>query len=184
MSSVVTTRAGKGSALTNNELDANFAPSWHCIKLATDCVNATTTPATISDGAAGATNIFTYTPAANTDFEIEVELLVQAVTTANLPLISVAVPAGYQYGTVEIIHQSTATGYVNNMLGFTTTAVTPTMVAGTAVSATVPFRVQILIKGRAGATPSAITIRGAGETAAAAACTVKAGSVMRYRTIT
>jgi hypothetical protein len=179
---VKTTRTGKGSSLTHNELDANFDSSWSSKKIASDVVNATTTQTTISDG----TNVFTYTPPANTDFEIEAELLVTTGdATTNMPLIQVDVPAGQQYGEASIQHVTSNIGLKAWVIaGFTNAAAQATTVAGTfQVAINIPLRYYITVKGRSGASPSAITIKCAAEIAAANGCIVKAGSVMRYRTV-
>jgi hypothetical protein len=176
---VVTTRTAKGSALTTTEMDDNFNSAWNKKELATDFSNGTITQTLISDG----TTSFTWTPPANTDIEIEAELIVQAVATANLPSIQASVPAGMQYGFAEVTWASSATAKAFAIAGFTTSAVTATIPAGTAMSATVPFRVTVFIKGRTGASPAAININGAGESAATNAIIVKAGSAMRYRVV-
>jgi hypothetical protein len=180
--SLVTKRATKGSALTHNELDDNFESAWNTVKLTSDYVNATTTPSNITDGS----NPFTYTPPANTDFEMEITLIVKAVGTTNMPRVQAVLPGAannMQYSTVQIAWDTTATGWGIANGGALTGALTVSIPAGTAISATVPFGVTIYVKGRSGSSPAAININGFGESAAADAITVKAGSVMRYRTL-
>tara|TARA_R110002126_G_scaffold291667_1_gene455064 strand:- start:858 stop:1385 length:528 start_codon:yes stop_codon:yes gene_type:complete len=58
--STIVTRAGKGSPLTNNELDANFN-NLNTDKLETGSLSVTTTAAGTA-GLAYASNVFTYTP--------------------------------------------------------------------------------------------------------------------------
>jgi hypothetical protein len=179
---VVTKRATKGSALTTSELDTNFDHSWNSIKLTSDFVNATTTQTTITDG----TTAWSWTPPANTDIEIEAELLVQAVATANLPTIQASVPGAAnntQYGWAEVAYFTSLTARAQIAVSFTTAGGNATVPAGTALNATAPVRYIVYIKVRTGSSPAAITIKGAGESAVAAAITVKAGSVMRYRTV-
>jgi hypothetical protein len=176
----VTKRLTKGSPLTTAEADANFDNHWNSIKLTADQTNATTTPATITDG----TNTFSWTPPANTDYEIEAWILVVGgAATTNLPSISAAIPAGGQWASASIQQTISATSKVHVGAFGSTGAITATVPAGSGYSLTFPLFSQVIIKGKSGAAPSAITIRCAAESAAANACIVKAGSVMRYRTV-
>jgi hypothetical protein len=175
----ITTRAGKGSALTAQELDDNFGDSWNSITLTSDHVNATTTQTTITDG----TRSFTWTPPANSDIEIEGWILVTCAATTNQPSIRAAIPAGMQFGFAEVFYETAAgRSYVQN--GFTTTAVNVSVPAGTAAAAT-PSTIfyKVFIKGKTGASPAAINIQCAAESAAANGCVVKSGSSMRYKVV-
>jgi hypothetical protein len=179
----ITKRATKGSALTTAELDTNFDNAWSSIKLTSDYVGATTTQTTITDG----TTAWSWTPPANTDIEIEAELLVLATATANLPSVQAVVPGAAnntQYGWAEVAYYTALTTRAVVGVSFTTAGGSATVPAGTAINATAPIRYCVQIKVRTGSSPAAITIKAAGESAAAAAVTVKAGSVMRYRTVT
>lgn len=165
--------AGFMSAADKTKLDGVGGDAWTRVGLASDFTNNTVTFNTITG--------FSYTPPANNNFVIECELLLQTTATATLPRIGVNVGAGQSYGSVEMSYQATATGNVFANGQFTTSQVNVQMPAGTA-PATTPYSAYVLVKGRSGASPGAIAIQLASETAATTV-TVKAGSEFRRRTI-
>jgi hypothetical protein len=146
-------------------------------KLAADFVNATVTFNDITG--------FSYTPAANIDFEIEAWLLIVAGNaTTNLPRIGISVPAGYQYGAMSVEQVgATTTTEVATHGTFLTLASTLQVPAGGVAAINTPYEAVVRVKGRAGASPAAIKLQLAAETAAATAAIVKAGSKMVTRTV-
>lgn len=146
---------------------------WTRVGLASDFTNSTVTFNTITG--------FTFTPPANTNFTIEVELLLTTAGTTSLPEVQVSVGAGQAYGVISMAYQSSASAQVRTEGQFNTGAATLAMAAGTAPLATNPYLATIIIKGRSGASPGAIVIQLAAETAATQAA-AKVGSEMRYRT--
>lgn len=153
---------------------------WTRRKLASDFTTALATFGNITDGVTP----FSFTPPANSDFVIEAELLIWTTSAANLPRIGVAIAAGQVYGAVAMQQTgATATARVMADGTFLTGAVNVQMAAGGLPAANTPYLVQVTVKGRAGASPGAIALQLACETAAANVCFVKAGSEMRSRTI-
>lgn len=146
---------------------------WTRVGLASDFVNTAVTFSTITG--------FSFTPAANTNFTVEAELLVQTGATASLPRVGVSVGAGQAYGSVDIEYQSSAAAKVFTQGQFNTAAVNVQQPVGTAPLQANPYLVKLLIKGRSGATPGAIAIQLAAETAATDT-RVRIGSEFRRRT--
>jgi hypothetical protein len=146
-------------------------------KLASDFSNSTVTFNTITDG----TRTFTFTPPANTDFEIEAWLLIQTATATVLPRVGVSIGAGQAYGSVAIEQVGATTAAEVATFGtFLTAAVNVQVPAGGVPAAATPYEAVVRVKGRSGAAPAAITIQMASETAGTA-CLVKAGSEMKTR---
>lgn len=159
-----------------------LAGGWTIIKLTSDYVNATTSYTQITDG----TNSFSWTPPANSDIEIEVHALIVSVSTTNLPKIQATIPGAAnntQYGYAEVECIQTSGGKTWNIIGFTTGGTTATFGTGSVPIANVPYPARSVVKLRTGSSPAAITFEAAAESAAANACTIKAGSTMRYRTL-
>lgn len=157
---------------------------WTNLKLALDYNNAANTFANITDG----TTTFTFTPAANTDWALDARLLIWTTTVTNLPRIGMAIGAGASrgYGGVNIWSPgATATtavqanGAWNDAAGVTVVQIA----AGGVLTASVPYVVEVVAHGRSGASPTAISLQMACETAAATTCYVKRGSWMRWRAI-
>jgi hypothetical protein len=156
---------------------------WTYKKLAADYTNATATFANITDGV----DPFTYTPPANSDWSLDARLLVWTTTPANLPRIGVAIAAGasrgYGAGNIWSPGATASTtvqangGWAN---GAGVTAIQ--LAAGGFLTASVPYLVEISLHGRSGATPTAISLQMAMETAGANIGFVKRGSLMRTRT--
>ncbi len=152
------------------------ADPWTRVKLAADFTNAAATFATITG--------LTYTPPANSDFIVEAELTLLTTTATNLPRVGVALPAGMQWATVEIRQAGAAdTAQVQQHGGTLTTAANVQVPVGGLAAANSPRHCSVVIKGRSGATPAAIPIQMAAETAGANIVFVKAGSEMRSRSI-
>lgn len=153
------------------------APGDSVTKLASDFVNATVTFNDITG--------FSYTPPANSDFEIEAWLLIVAGAAAtNLPRVGISVGAGQQYGAMscEQVGATTATEVATHGT-FLTGAATLQVPAGGVAAINTPYEAVVRVKGRSGATPGAIKLQLAAESAAANAAIVKAGSKMVTRTI-
>lgn len=152
------------------------ADPWTRVKLAADYTNPLATFADITG--------MTYTPPANTDFIIEAELTLLTTTIANLPRVGVLLPAGMQWATAEIRQGgATDTTQVIQEGGTLTTAANVQVPAGGLPVANSPRHCAVTIKGRSGATPAAIKLQLAAETAGANIVFVKAGSEMRSRVI-
>lgn len=149
---------------------------WARTKLAADFTNATITFATITG--------LSYTPPANSDFIIEAELTLLTTTPANLPRVGVALPAGMQWATVAITQAgATDAAQVVQHGGTLTAAANVQVPAGGLSTANSPRHCSVVIKGRSGASPAAIALQLAAETAGANIVFVKAGSEMRSRVI-
>ncbi len=158
------------------------ANDWKDIKLDADYTNATVTFANITD----ASNILTFTPPANSDWEMEARLLVWTTATANLPRVGFLVGAGatrgnggvniWQAGATAITSVS-ANGAWSDAAGITVAQIA----AGGVLTASVPYLCEVLATGRSGAAPTAISLQMACETAAANTCFIKRGSYLKYR---
>jgi hypothetical protein len=146
-------------------------------KLASDFVNATVTFNDITG--------LTYTPPANSDFEVEAWLLIMAGNaTTNLPRIGISIGAGQQYGAASIEQVgATTTTEVATHGTFLTTLATVQVPAGGVAAISTPYEAVCRVKGRSGASPGAIKFQLAAETAASNAAIVKAGSSMKTRTV-
>lgn len=158
-----------------SEVGGGGVDPWTRLGLDADFINGTTTFQNITG--------FTFTPPANTTYTIEAELIIETVTATNLPRIGVAVGAGQAYGTVEIVRTGTTdAAQVTQYGGYTTAAVNVQQPVGDLPAANIPRFCRITVKGRSGATPGAITLQLAAETAATNAVRVRVGSEMRFRT--
>lgn len=147
---------------------------WNEITLASDYTNATVTFATITG--------MSFTPTANASFECQAALLIQTTTATNLPRIGVSIGAGQAYGAVQIDQTgATVTTRVQQDGTFTTLATTVQVPAGGVAAANTPYLCYVTIRGKAGASPGAISLQTAAETAGANVCFVKAGSQLRYK---
>lgn len=147
---------------------------WTYIKLASDFP---TSLATFSDITG-----MTFTPAANTDYEVEWCLMGQTATTTVGLRPGVSYGTGYQYGVVDLYTPSSATAEAQVHGSMTTVAGTVQAPVGglPIINRTYGHRGYAMF--RSGATPTAFKLQLASETAATAV-TVKAGSFMKYRTI-
>jgi hypothetical protein len=150
------------------------ADPWTRVGLASDFVNATASFTDITG--------FTFTPPANTNWTVEAEVLVETVLTTNMPRLGISVGAGQSWWAGEIGFQSgaAAKSYVEGQ--GTTGAGTVQVAAGTAVVQAIPLLHTVTIKGRSGASPGAIKLQLAAESAASNAATVRRGSEFRSRT--
>jgi hypothetical protein len=170
-----------GSRLSMSGTTLNASGDWAEITLASDftCANSTSFN-DITDG----TSTFTYTPPANSAFEIQAVLLIQTTGATNLPRVQVNVAAqgSGAFGCIQIDQTgATATSRVTADGSFTTTAVTIATAAGDLPAANSPYMAFVTIRGKSGASPAAIKLQAACETAAANTCFVKAGSQMRTK---
>lgn len=147
---------------------------WNEITLASDYTNATVTFATITG--------MSFTPTANASFECQAALLIQTTTATNLPRIGVSIGAGQAYGSVQMDQTgATVTTRIVQDGTFTTGAATVQVPAGGVAAANTPYLCYVTIRGKAGASPGAIALQMAAETAGANVCFVKAGSQLRYK---
>ena len=147
---------------------------WTYVKLASDFVTSSSTAVDVTG--------MTFTPAANTDYEVEWVLLVSTATTTVGPRPGASWGTGYQYGAIDMYTTSSATAETQQHVSMTT-------VAGTALAAVGGLPVANRVYGsgaraifRTGATPTAFKLQLASETAATNV-TAKAGSFLKYRTI-
>lgn len=158
---------------------------WTTKKLTADYVqpgNLTFTTAT--DG----TNSLTWTPPANTDWELEGRVLIQTSTSTNLPRVGFNVAAGATngYGAVNLwqaganasssVHQNA--GWSNNSGG----DINAQIPAGGVLLADTPYLCEVIASGRSGANPTALSIQLACEVAVANTCRIRQGSFLKYRT--
>lgn len=150
------------------------SPYWNEITLGADFTNALITFSTITG--------MNFTPAANSNFEVQAALLIQTTTATNLPRIGVSIGAGQAFGAVQIDQTgATVTTRVVADGTFTTAAVNVQVPAGGVAAANTPYLCYVTIRGRAGASPGAIALQMAAESAAANVCFVKTGSQMRWK---
>lgn len=154
-------------------LDEGSDP-WTYIKLATDYPTTLATWATVTG--------MSFTPAANTDYEVEWCLLCQTAVTTVGARPGISWGTGYEYGGVALYTPSSATaqtivnGSINNAAGTAQAAVggLPIINRSYAHYGQATFR--------SGTTPTAFNLQLASETAGTAV-TAKAGSWLKYRTI-
>ena len=160
--------------------------TWTTTKLALDFVAANSAAfANVTDG----TTALTFTPPANTDWEMTAKLIVETATAANLPRVGLNIGSHAQngYGSANIWGPAAAAtgagvgafgGWRNNGA-----AVNIQMAAGGLKTAAEPAHVEISACGRSGNNPQPITIQLANETAAANMGKVLRGSFLRWRTL-
>lgn len=175
---------GTNLSMSGTTLNGAGSDPWTYLALsAGDYNNATATFTNITDG----TTTLTWAPPADTNWEIEARILIWTTDAANLPRIGMAIAAGAArgYGGVNLFQAgATATNAViangawANAAGVTVVQ----LGAGGVLTASVPYLCEVRAAGRSGATPTAISLQMACETAAAATCYVKRGSFMKYRT--
>lgn len=156
---------------------------WTTVKLALDYTNATTTFTNITDG----TTVLTCTPPANTDWEMEARLLVWTTTIANLPRVGFLVASGATrgYGGVNMWQAGATAGasvHINGAWSDAAGITTAQFGAGGVLTASVPYLCEVIATGRSGASPTAISLQMAAETAVASVCYIKRGSFLKYRT--
>lgn len=157
---------------------------WTVVKIAADFNNATATQADVTDG----TTTLTFTPPANSDWEMEAKIMGLTTVGTNIPRIGLKVAAGANagYGAVNIIAKAgTGSGLFSTNLGWDNPGSDQSEFspAGDAPSANVPHIWLFVASGRSGSSPTAITITMACESAAASTCYIKRGSFLRHRTV-
>lgn len=154
----------------------DLADVWTSVTLGSDFATTSTTHSTITDG----TNSLSYTPAANSYFEVEALLLVQTPTTTDLAVVQASIGAGQAYGAVHMTQTGgSASARVSRDTSFLTGAVNAPFSAGTLPAADTPYMCRVYIRGKAGATPGVIALQLAAETSANVKCL--AGSQLRYK---
>lgn len=167
------------SDLTRSGTGKSAFDSDTVTKIATDFSNSTVAFNTITDG----TRTFSYTPPANSDFEVEAWLLLQTPTATILPRVGVSVGAGQQYGAISVEQVGAAvTAELAQHATFLAALTTLQIPVGGTPTAGSPYEAIVRIKGRSGATPGPILIQMASETAGTA-CLVRGGSRMTARTL-
>jgi hypothetical protein len=168
---------GSGLAMFGTTL--SVSGTWAETTLGAD-VTGTTSFSDISDG----TNAFSYTPPANSNFEMEALLLIETSTATNLPQIGVHVNAQGTgaYGVVQIDQTgATVTSRVIQDGTFTTSAVDIQVPAGGLAAANTPYLCFVTVRGRTGVSPAAISLQLKSETTPANNCKVRQGSQLRTK---
>lgn len=145
---------------------------WTRQFLAADFVNATVAFNDVTG--------FSVTVPANTNFIIELDALLAAVATANLPRLGWNWNAALAYGESELWLTASATAKTFTLGSNLTAAGNSQSPVGTAPVAGV-FAAGGRFKGRTGANPVTVKLQLAAESAAANAAILKAGSEMRAR---
>lgn len=178
------TAADAAAARTLLQISAGGSDPWTYRKLAADYTNPLATFANVSDG----TTVLQWTPPANSDWELEGRILIWTTAPANLPRVgfNVAGNAANGYGAVNLWQAgATASTAVQANVGWNNAgvAVNAQMAAGGVLNASTPYVCEVIAAGRSGASPQAMTVQMACETAAANVCFVKRGSFLKVRTI-
>lgn len=147
---------------------------WTYLKLSADQDVSTATWADLTG--------LSFTPAANTDYEVEWCLHCQTPTATVGARPGASWGTGYQYGGVDLYTPASGTteAQVHQTLG-TAAGLAQAAVGGLPVI-NVPYRHVGFATFRAGATPTAFKLQMASELAATAVRT-KAGSYLKYRII-
>lgn len=174
----VITVNGKGliTAVSTATIAAN---PWTEKTLTSDFSNSTTTQNTVTDG----TNAFSFTPAANSNWEVFAELLIQTATATVLPEVGVNVSAQGTgaYGSASVVQVGATIGsFVAWDLTWTTAAASGGVGAGGLPAANTPYLSRVYIRGHSGASPAAVAITCASETGGTI-IKVLAGSQMRTK---
>jgi hypothetical protein len=175
---VIDTTAGRLKELPSGDVLA--VDGWTYVKVTSDF---TTSLATFSDvlvAAAGAA--LGFTPAANTDYEVEGALLIATATATVGPRPGFTWGTGYQYGACRIAVPTALTteAIQHNTIG--TVAGTNQAPVGGLPTTGAPYFAWIDATFRSGTTPTPFKVQLASETAGTVV-TIKAGSFIRYRTI-
>lgn len=169
-------RTGSGDVGGNAVVRPGAAGSdpWTYVKLAADRDISTTTWADLTG--------LTFTPAANTDYEVEWCLMAQTALATTGARPGAAWGTGYQYGVVDLYTPSslTAETIVHQTIG--TAAGTAQAAVGGLPVINVPYGHRGLAAFRSGTTPTPFKLQMASEVAAGIIKT-KAGSYMKYRII-
>lgn len=164
------TGAGDGAAGWANATNSD----WVRVGLAADFVNATVTFNDVTG--------FTCTIPANTNFTIEVELLLVAGNAAtNLPRFGFIWSAALAQAAGFVAYDSSTSAEVM-LRGLGLTAAGNLQVAAGTAPGVTPYAGRAFLKGRTGVAAVTIKLQLAAETAAANAAQIKAGSEFRYRT--
>lgn len=160
--------------------DVLSVDGWAYVKVTADF---TTSLATFSDvlvAAAGAA--LGFTPAANTDYEVEGALLIQTATATVGPRPGFTWGTGYQYGAARIATPTAATTEAIQHATIGTVAGTNQAPVGGLPTANAPYFAWLDAMFRSGTTPTPFKVQLASETAGTVV-TVKAGSFIRYRKV-
>jgi hypothetical protein len=178
----ITITVNDGSDTITIASSGGSGSEWTEIKLTSDYVNATTSFTLVTDG----THSFSWTPPANKDIEIEVESYMQTAAAANLPRLQIVVPGAAnntQYGYAWISESQSVSAFSYQVVGFGTGGGTADFTSGAFASSSGVYPGIGRVKVRTGSSPAAIVVNAAAESAAANACTIKAGSRFRYRVL-
>jgi hypothetical protein len=149
------------------------------ITLTADSATTSASFADVTDG----TNILKFTPAANSAYECQAVLLLQTATATILPRLGVHVLAqgAGSYGSAQIDQTGATTATRVTADGtWTTAAVDIQIAAGGFAAANTPYMAYVTIRGFSGASPAAISIQLASETAGTSVRVLK-GSQLRYK---
>ena len=180
----VSSGTGDVEALTASQLHA-LADAWTYIKTTADFILPNSTTFTsISDG----TNTLTFTPPADSDWEMEANILIETPTATNLPRVGVNVGANANngYGAVNIWQAGATAGTTVAASGTwknNGAAVDVRMSACGVQTASTPWLCEIKATGRSGSAPQPITIQLGNETAAASMGRALRGSFLKWRTV-
>lgn len=166
-------RAGTPYKLPISGLPSGADP-WTYLKLAADQDVSTATWADLTGLA--------FTPAANTDYEVEFCLMCQTPTATVGARPGLSWGTGYQYGVADLYTPTAATteSIVHQTIG--TAAGTAQAAAGGLPVVNVPYGHRGMVTFRSGTTPTPFKLQMASETAGTAIRT-KAGSYLKFRAI-
>lgn len=175
---IVNTATGRIQELPSGDVLAQ--DGWTYIKVTADF---TTTLATFSDvlvAAAGAA--LGFTPAPNTQYEVEGSLNVQTATATVGPRHGLTWGTGYANGATELRRSTTATTELLAFATVDTIAGTCQLATGGVLTAAKSWLAKIEANFLSGTTPTPFKVQLASSTAGTTV-TVKAGSFLRYRAV-
>lgn len=177
--------ASLGKFLKDDGTWATITDPWTVLKLGADFAAPNSVAfADVTDG----TVTLTFTPPANTDWEMEGKMMLLTTAAANLPRIGLKVTgnAAQGYGSANFWQAGAgpnASVHANGGWNNSAADVNIQMAAGGFFAANIPYECEVAASGRTGATPTAITIQLACETAGANVCFMKRGSFIKWKTV-
>lgn len=147
---------------------------WTYLKLAADFTTSSATAVDITG--------LSFTPAANTTYEVEICLMAQTPTATVGPRPGIAWGTGYSYGVIDMYTPTAATteSIIHATIG-TIAGSTLAAVGGLPVINT-PYGHRALCLFRSSTTPTAFKAQLASETAGTV-ITLKLGSFLKYRSV-
>jgi hypothetical protein len=175
---IVNTATGRKQELPSGDVLAQ--DGWLYVKVTADFSVTAATFADILQTAGGAA--LGFTPAANTDYEVEGILSLQTATATIGPRHGLTWGTGYLYGSAELRRSTTATAELLAFATIDTVAGTCQLATGGVLTAAKSWNGKISAMFRSGTTPTAFKAQIASATAGTSV-TVKAGSFIRYRII-